>query len=457
MSEERVVDGGWRFRDRLGSLDERYEGDSLVLERRGRGLGTELLRFNHVTKLLQIFPKSWRGVDYGHQFTQVAELQIEDFELDLNNYSGYSERFGLATFEGLPKGFGAVYEYGLGIKPEYRGLVRAIEERSTCSIVRFVGPGGEEGVQGGVFRLALSRFEAYRQVVDRNRRRAATAVGRVIDAEARNSVAGFFGLDRVEPKYGRNPTINALTEEIATGFVMTEDDRAALVDQVRTEAPRTARESPERFGRLRQDIELVSLELLIEQFEKGMIGQNARDEAYWQDFFQANPFALQQVFGAPIVEVLPQAHLRSGGVTGKGARITDFLCKNTVTRTAVVVEIKTPSAALMEPKPYRSIYAPHRENLAGAVGQLQAQVASVSRDLAGRPDRDPEIGDLDLWHTSGAVVVGRVGDLTGEQRESFLRYREGLASTAVLGFDEVSERLRGLLQLLRNPPAEASA
>ena len=449
MSQD--VDGS----DRLGEIDAQYEGDDLVFVWSGRGTAersVEVVRFDTVTHLLRIFPKTWRSTSgYQDQFRRITELQLEEFDLDPEDHSGFSERFGLAMLNGLPRGFGAVYAYGLGIRPEYRGLLHSIEEHSSCTVVRFVGPGQIEERRGDVYCLALSRFEAYRQAVDRNKGRAQTALGRVIDSERHNAVADLFGLQEVEPKYAKSEVINSLTEEISTGHVMTEEDRVALVDRARVEAPKAARESPEQFGRLRRDVELASLEALIETFERGMVGAAARDESYWQDFFHTNPFALQQVFGAPIVEVLEQAEVRGAGAARKGARITDFLCKNAVTRTAVVVEIKTPAATLMEPKPYRAVFAPHREDLAGAVAQLQAQMESVTRHLA-RKEPDPDLGDLDLWHTSGAVIVGRVGDLDGEQRESFLRYREGLAGAIVLGYDEVCERLKGLLELLRDAP-----
>lgn len=449
-----------RLGDRLGSIDERYEGNDLVFVRRGRGNisnGVELLRFDTTTQLLRIFPRAWRANEYGPQFRQIVELQIEDFDLDPDSHSGYSNQFGLAMLNGLPKGFGSVYEYGLGIRPEYRGLLHSIEEHADCTVVRFVGAGGDEGQKGATYTITLSRFEEYRQMVDRNKRRGQTAVGRVIDAERHNAVADLFGLETVEPKYAKNSIINALTEEVARGHVMTATDRAELVDEVRVQAYRVARESPERWGQLREDVELASLELLIERFEQGLVGPAASDESHWQRFFRDNPFALQQVFGVPVVQKRELAHVRGGDVGGQGARIADFLCMNTVTRTALVVEIKTPAAPLMEPQAYRgrgesAVHAPHHGHLAGAVAQVQSQVAAVPQDLAHRLYRTPDLRDLDPWHTSGAVIAGRVGHLTPEQHESFLRYREGLAGVTVLGFDEVCERLKGLLELLRGTP-----
>lgn len=439
--------------DRLGQLEEGCDGKELVLSWRPRGAAesTEMLRYDMDANLLRIVPRVRRGLAFENPFDRLAELQIDGIDWNPRRHSMESEQYGLLRVVGLPRGFSAIYEFGLGISRDYRGLLEEIEKRCSCAVVRF-DCSGDEGPDGDVFRLSLKRFEAYRATVDLNRGRSRTAFRRVIDAERYNAVADLFDLDRVEPRYGRNPVIRAITEEIATGYVMNVTERASLVDQVMLAAPKVAHENPRQFGRLREDIELVSLEVLIEQFEQGLTGRAARDESHWQEFFTANPFALQQVFSAPILVVRGQVHVRGTDALGQGSRITDFLCVNTITRSAVVVEIKTPATALMATSAYRGsgtaeVYATHR-HLSGAVSQVQAQMESVPRDLRDNPN----LGSIDKWHVQGAVISGRVSELGAEQQASFLRYREGLTLVTVLGYDEVLERLKYLHALLKNPP-----
>lgn len=207
--------------------------------------------------------------------------------------------------------------------------------------------------------------------------------------------------------------------------------------------------------RLRQDIELVSLDTLIEKFERDLDGPHARDEDHWQEFFNANRFALQLIFSTPVVVARQHATVQAGDIDGRGTRITDFLCANAVTRTVVIVEIKTPAASLMSSRPYRgngtdtAVYSPHAD-LIGPVAQLQSQMASVPRSLASRLTPDLE---LDPWNDArGAVISGRLSSLNNEQRESFLRYRAGLSTTIVLGYDEVLEHLKALRAMLASPP-----
>lgn len=445
--------------DRLGVIEQHNDGDELVLTRVPRHKpekSFEALRFNRVQKVLRFCPKATQNRQLKNQFQGITELQIERPEWDPYNHSAEHRQYGLLYVLGLPKGFSAIYEFGLSIKRDYTDLVRGIEKHTQCTVVRFVTSGTEgPDADGKVFRVSLQRFDGYRAAVDRSRNRGQTAVRRVIDADSHNAIADLFGLKPVQPKYTKNPVIRALTEEVSTGHVTDAADRSLLADEITSAAPAIAREAPERLVRLREDIELVSLEALINEFEKDLNGPYSRDEEHWQKFFQANHFALQLIFSTPIVVEYHHATVQAGDINGRGARITDFLCANSVTRTVLIVEIKTPGAPLMSSTPYRgkgdaAVYPPHTE-LSGPITQLQSQMAAVPRSLASR--LTPEL-NLDPWNDSrGAVITGRISTLNAQQRESFLRYRAGFSSVTVLGYDEVLERLKALHSMLSSPPS----
>lgn len=444
--------------DRLGTIEQRHDGNELILTRIPRDKfkkSFEVLRFDRDQNLLRIYPKATQFGLLQDQFDQVTELQIESPGWNADNHSAEHGRYALLYARGLPKGFSAIYEFGLGINRDYRDLVRGIEKHSQCTVVRFVAPGAE-GVDtdGTTFRISLQRFEAYRAAVDRSRDRGRSAVRRVIDADCHNAIADLFGLEPAEPKYARNPVIRALTEVVSTGHLTDAADRSVLADEITAAAPAIAREAPERLVQLREDIELVSLEALIRQFEKDLEGPHSRNEDHWQKFFQANHFALQLIFSTPIVVEYEHAVVQAEDINGRGSRITDFLCANSVTRTTVIVEIKTPATTLMSSTPYRgkgtdaAVYPPHKD-LSGPITQVQSQMAAVPQSLAGR--LTPNI-DLDAWNDPrGAVITGRVSTLDPQQLESFLRYRAGLSTVTVLSYDEVLEQLKALHQTLSTP------
>ncbi|MGF4043632.1 Shedu immune nuclease family protein [Paenarthrobacter nitroguajacolicus] len=118
------------------------------------------------------------------------------------------------------------------------------------------------------------------------------------------------------------------------------------------------------------------------------------------------------------------ATVQAGDIYGRGARIADFLCANSVTRTVLIVEIKTPGATLSSSTPNRgkgieaAVYPPHTE-LSGLITQVQSQMAAVPKSLASRRTSDIK---LDAWNEPrGAVTTGRISALDPQQLESFLR------------------------------------
>lgn len=450
--------------DRMGKLDRKLVGDDFVIEFEPRSedhQGFEVLRFERAHGLLRFRPLSLRSGTYEKQFDRIIELQVENANWNPSNHSAEHGQYGLLYETGLPKGFSSIYAFGLGIARDYRGLLDEIDSRSSCPTVRFVR-GGDEGADstGSVFRVALSRFEEYRLAVERSRNRGRVAVNRVIQTDTHNAVANLFDLVPVTPKYTRHPVIRALTEEVQTGHVVSALDRSLLADEITSAAPKIGRESPTRLVQLREDIELASLDTLIERFEADLDGGYSRDEGHWQKFFNANRFALQLLFSSPIVVKLEHAVVQAGDIAGRGSRITDFLCANTITRTAVVVEIKTPAAPLVSVKAYRghetdsAVFAPHSD-LVGPVAQLQSQLASVPRSLSARLRASDQI---DPWNdVRGGLISGNISALNTEQRESFLRYRAGLTNITVLGYDEVLGRLKSLRDMLKDPPVEERA
>lgn len=412
-----------------------------------------MARFDPATDLLTIFPRMRSGVSFQNQFSQVSQLQVYARSLgrwDLENPITENALNQGLELVGLPDGFGKVFQYGLGLKRPYRGLIHNIEDHSNCTIVRF-SDSGPEGPDSGVFNMTLQRFGNYKQAIDRNRDRGARVVRRVNAAEAHNATAGLLDLPPEVPTIGRHPVIQAMTREITEQPVLDTAERRMLVRQTSKEARIAATEAPAEFGQLRQDIELVSLEVLIEQFEKAMTGSCAKDEAYWQRFFEINTFALQQLFAVPVVLYKSQLTVKGVNAFGKGSRIADFMLVSTVTRSALVVEIKTPAARLTG-KRYRGsggaeVFLPHKD-LLGAVTQIQAQIESAQVHLPTLLGQTPDAQTLDTSVVRGAVIVGTAGTLGAEEQASYLRYRAGLGNVEVIAFDEVRDRLKALRQLL---------
>ena len=71
------------------------------------------------------------------------------------------------------------------------------------------------------------------------------------------------------------------------------------------------------------------------------------DEGFWQNTFTENSYILSQVFAAPVVFVKERAYVGGMSIMGSGASLVDYLLAHASSRSALVVEIKTPTTKLL--------------------------------------------------------------------------------------------------------------
>lgn len=252
---------------------------------------------------------------------------------------------------------------------------------------------------------------------------------------------------------GKRGRTRARSRAIEDGTPLDASDRSTLVARVHAESRRLATEQPQAFGTLRENLQLVTLDVLIENFSNNLTGNGAKNEGAWQQFFTANTFALKQIFAAPVAFYGEQVHVRSPDMKGAGSQIADFVLFNTLTRSMVLVEIKTPSTALVAKNKYRGassaeVYPPDKE-LSGAIAQLQAQMESARTDFEQIVRRTPGAAPLDTKVITGAVIAGTFSAMDQLRVDSFVRYRNGLYGIEVITFDEVLERLLALQTMLQ--------
>jgi len=429
-------------------------GECLVFTRYGKqdgAEGTEIARYEVGPWLMRIFPREGADVGATQAFARVREIQIDTsvWQWDQSDPVVTTNKDDLAL-GGLPKGLGVMFQYGLGLPKRHRRLIREVEANTECSVIH-LGAEEELGVSGDVLRLGVTRFGKFIHAVDLHQGRGSVVVGRLNDAEAFNFVAEAVGRPSRPPSPGRLPLIKAMTRVVSGETELDESGRAEPLNLVAAESRAAAAENPEAFGQLRHDLDIVTLEVLINQFEAALAGPSASKEDTWQTFFRRNVFALQQLFAAPIALVDEQVQVRIPSLGGTGAQLPDFLLLNTVSRNVHLVEIKTPKTPLLKSK-HRGrggamVFPPHGK-LSGAVAQLQAQVQSAVTDLPLILARTADAPDLDVVVVRGAVIAGSVGHLTAAERESFMRYRAGLFGVEVVTFDEVLDRLKGLQEML---------
>jgi Domain of unknown function (DUF4263) len=195
---------------------------------------------------------------------------------------------------------------------------------------------------------------------------------------------------------------------------------------------------------LKSVIEQVTLQELIAKIED-MLGRNLA-EPKWQAFFKANPFVLGLAFPHPVIMIQDQAHVGGTMLRGAGESIVDFLFAQRFTGSLALIEIKRPSAKLIDAKTFRGdLHAPHKD-LTSAMAQVLDQRFQLLNNFAARA-HDPSLKDT---HVSAVhcIVIAGTAPVTIQEKRSLDLFRHSSRDVVVVTFDELLEKLREILWLI---------
>lgn len=201
------------------------------------------------------------------------------------------------------------------------------------------------------------------------------------------------------------------------------------------------------LGRLNAAVGIAALEdavkLWDEHYDRG-------DEAFWHEVLDQRPFLFEHVFHYPIVIVANKAYVGGKRLDNRHGSVADVLARTRSTGAALIIEIKNPRTGLLG-KEYRQDVYPLSAEISGAQSQvLHYQNALTRNVLQLREDVDDQ---LESNAPRCVVIAGNVArELdTPAKRRSFDRLRDNLYGISIIGFDELFERARTILELLTNP------
>lgn len=156
---------------------------------------------------------------------------------------------------------------------------------------------------------------------------------------------------------------------------------------------------------LQEDIELLTIEWLIDETEKLITG--SASENHWQNLLKDNPFIISLVFGYPVITIQGQASVGGRKITGSGEKITDFLMKNNLTNNTALIEIKNSSTPLLKTSEYRSgVYAPSNE-LTGSICQLLDQKYKFQKEISTIKDNSG-VYDIESFSVDCVLLIGTI-------------------------------------------------
>ena len=358
----------------------------------------------------------------------------------------------MMVLENLPSCFIKDYDYGLGLTKAYRFIVHAVENLTDCTEITITGS-HETGVDGSgkAFLIASKDLDRVRRTIDRTMRISQDAVRSVNYGATWNFFAEIVGKPTVPIRTGRSPLRRSITEAILRGEAsLSDDEEEAVLDVVAKNTKSMAMSKPDKLANLKKDIELVTLDHLIERYQEMM--QTKLQEQRWQEFLDVNSFILGLAFGYPVVKVRGQASVGGHKLSGQGETIADFLVKNSLTNNCAIIEIKTPQTRMFNKGAYRGeVHAPSRE-LVGAINQALNQKHNFEREIARIKDNS-QLYDIESYSVRCCLVVGTIPS-DQDLNKSFELFRGNSKHVEIVTFDELLEKLKGLRDLLTSRDPE---
>lgn len=403
---------------------------------------------------MTIYPTNTQG---GHpKFLEPKYQQVRCITLTGFNFSTPEDSDSVIDLlEALPSGFIKDYDFGLGLQYEYRFIVDAVEELSDCIelvIARDVFTGIDKRNPTN-FVIAYKDFDSARKSVNRITGRARDAARSVERATIYNLLAARIGKEEKPVQVGKHPLSRLIARAAQGDQDLEEADKEKVINVLSMNTRAIAETKPERLAKLQNDIELVTLQILIERFGT-MLGQKLSEDR-WQAFFNENPFILSLAFGYPIIKVKDQASVGGRKLSGSGEKITDFLVKNSLTNNTALFEIKTPQAKLLSKTAYREgIFTPSAD-LSGSINQALDQKYQFQKQIA-QIKETSHIYDIESYAVHSCLIIGTTP--TGvDQQKSFELFRRNSKDVQISTFDELLEKVHQLRAFLASKSMNAAS
>ena len=435
-----------------------------------------LLRFDRRTQRLTIFPintfpsqgvvnflkpkyqrinaitvAEWNHfeIDVGHNLLDKNDSEAANGNFDLSN-----EVMVMSVLERLPSCFVKDFDFGLGLRQPYRFIINSVEELSDCTEI-VISKHQDTGIDAKekVFYISNDDFMQARRTIDRTIANSRTAVQSVNYAATHNLFASKIGQPSVPVRIGRSPLRRSLTEAAIRGEdSLTQVEQDEVLEVLAINAKSIAKDKPNKLTTLKKDIELVTLEALIERYRE-MVRIKV-SESMWQEFLDANSFILSLAFGYPVVKIRGRASVGGHKLSGKGDNITDFLVKNKLTNNSAIIEIKKPSVKLLGRNTYRGETYPPSVELVGAINQTLSQKQYFEREISRIKDNS-RITDLESYSVRCCLIIGTMPD-DEDKKRSFELFRGNSKNVEIITFDELLEKLKSLKQLLTNQESDVT-
>lgn len=410
---------------------------------------TKILDINFSQDWVSIYPINTLGShpDFlSSKYESLTSIVLEGFDFGL----GDTEVEVRSILSCLPSGFVKDYDYGLGLLKDYRCLIDVLENQNFSCLVISKKNVSNVDRELGIITLNIEHFESIRKSINRVIRNSRSVSKKLRFLTTNNLLSTYTdsseiplkSLEGLDNKQGLMAAISPPLNPIS----LTKKEQTDVLNIVSKNSRSIANKQPEKLIKLRNDIELVSLEILIKKFKKSL--KENHGEHYWHKLINKNPFILSLAFGFPIIKVHDEFYVGGKKSSGDGDKTTDFLGKNAVSNNTAIFEIKKPQTKLLNSTQYRNgVFSPSTE-LTGAVNQLLDQQYQLQKSISSIKETS-RIYNIETYHVYGILIVGMIPEEYDKQKSLEL-FRGNSKGVMIVTFDEVLEKLSQLYQFLKN-------
>jgi len=172
------------------------------------------------------------------------------------------------------------------------------------------------------------------------------------------------------------------------------------------------------------------------------------DEDEWQQLLKNHSWVISQIYAQPVVLIKDQAYVGGKSIRNTGGSVIDYLYANNLSGNVLMVEIKTPAAALL--RSYRGNVMAPAPDLSGGVQQLLQARHSFEEEYRQLVERSGE--DLHAVSPRCLLIAGTLTSLGDDTaRRSFELFRNNNRQVEIITFDELIGKAEQLVQLLEGP------
>ncbi len=421
-----------------------------------------LLWINGQDNFLEIYPINTLPNDDFLQpkYAQVQSIVLEGFDYKTPETIEEVKE----VLENLPSGFIKDYDYGLGLQKDYRFIIDAIENiqginqlvisKGTRAIkeikkanFEIITVEKETNIDKDFYCLNFKDYDALRRGINKitNDYQSEGRINKSIFAynSLLNTINPTQYPERHRP-YKKDNLVKFISSNDMQQADLSAADQDEIINLVSKNKKDIVKHNPQKLVKLRNAIELVTLQDLIEQFEEKL--NKKSNEPDWQKFFNINPFILSLAFGYPVIKCGEQVCVGGRTFSGAGDKIADFLVKNNLTDNTALIEIKTPNTQLLKKTPYRgSVYTPSPD-FSGSINQILDQKYKFQQEIS-QLKVNTRTYDIESYSVNCLLIIGKTPE-ESDQKKSFELFRGNSKNIEIITFDELLEKLKQLYSFL---------